>query len=95
MIEHRLIEELSGSGTLIVDDVSRGVVKYSIARYQDIHHAGGEEIPGLEESRGQLVGVDLFDLIGCEAVVLLKDGRRWPCLIEGISGAAIGNGDLK
>ena len=93
---HRGVGNLYSGDKLVLEDV-----EYEFALWQQMVSARrGEEIPGLKDAAGRLLGVDnwaLIDIMGGDPmmVLVLEDGRKWPCLLSDSStGRLRGRGVL-
>jgi hypothetical protein len=82
-------EELEGVGSLFLGDEKIGEVFYSIT----VRTAGpqGWSYPFARfRPRGY---TQFYDLLNKTVTLVLEDGRRWECCINGLDGAVVAKGD--
>jgi len=72
----KLVEESSGAGALMRDEVTLCDVRYRLSRFQGVMHGSGLPIPGLHRIEGSVEfgGVDPRDWIGVPLKLKLQDG---------------------
>lgn len=89
----KLVEELSGTGTLENDGVVLGQLQYSVARYQGMLVGSGMPIPGLHRIEGS-TDFEVTDvaLIGKPLTLRLEDGRALRVMLAARDGRLLSEG---
>jgi hypothetical protein len=91
----KLVEQASGTGTLIHDGVELGAVSYSITRFQGFVEHSGLPIPGLHRIEGSLdFGASPLppDWINTPLGLRLEDGRVLAITIIDADGKVVSEG---
>lgn len=92
-----VLEELSGSGRVLLGDRQVATVQYAIVVMQDYVETnsfeGRSRVPGMKSARGQLQVVNgPKDLeMAVEWTLVLSDGRRCHCVASGSLGITSGS----
>ena len=89
----KVLEQLSGDGTLYEGDKEVGPVSYDLTVYQKMigvrTMTSDGEVPGLKRIEGRIDGADCFDLMqrGAKVTLELEDGRRWNFYVTDTNGS--------
>ncbi len=90
----KLIEDLSGTGSVHADDGSHlGDRSYHVKVYQEMHDAGDKEVAGLKIIEGWIdAGLDDMALVGKPLTLRLEDGLRLDFFWSNSDGAIANRG---
>jgi hypothetical protein len=91
----KLVEEVSGTGDLMLNGDVLRTVRYRIRRYQGVIEQSGLPIPGLHRLEGAIdfdPGKDPLDWIGAGLNLRLDDGRVLGITIADPSGRVLNEG---
>jgi len=107
MTRRRNVETLRGVGRILAADRAQVLVPevgYVVIVQQEVVDsspaAGTEATPGALSARGYLIH-DHFNpdvaqaLIGKAVELELRDGRRWPCVVQDDEGALVGRYEFR
>lgn len=93
MRSKRVIEQMSGGGLLGAEGKSQVKVSYSIRVYQDFI----DDVAGLKSIEGSVTGPgmgEMFNLLGDNIVLTMKDGRKLRGLLRDSNGSFVANGPV-
>jgi hypothetical protein len=91
----KLVEESSGRGELILNEVTLREVHYSISRFQGLVEASGLPVPGVHRIEGSVdfdAGSDSAEWIGVPLKLRLEDGRVMGIMLINSEGRILSEG---
>jgi hypothetical protein len=93
----KLVEEVAGTGELVLGDKPLFKTRYRIRRHQGMAEGSGLPIPGLFRIEGTMESGDFAGLIGKSLGLRLEDGRLLAITIADHSGRVFseGHGPMK